>query len=259
MNRREFITLLGGVVAAWPVAGQAQQADGAARKMLGVLSGSAENDPNNQAWFSAFDAELRNLGWKEGQNIHVERRFAPGSLDQMQAYAKELVELRPDLLFVTNTPSTAALLNYTRSIPIVFANLSDPLGNGIVSSLAKPGGNATGFTNFEFTTGGKWLQLLKDMAPGVTRTAVIFNPELAPFAQGYIRSVQMAAGSFAVTSIPAPIRELSLMIELEQTPGGSIVVIPDASTVPNRARIISLSARYRLPAVWPTWCAARSR
>jgi putative tryptophan/tyrosine transport system substrate-binding protein len=232
---------------------RAQQRD--RMRTLGVLSGSAESDPNNRNWFSAFDTGLHSLGWTEGQNIQIERRYAPGDINRMQTYAKELVDLKPDLIFVTNTPSAIALSQNTHTIPVLFVNVTDPIGSGLVSSLANPGGNVSGFTNFEFTMGGKWLQILKQVAPDIKRAAIIFNPELAPCSGGYVRSFEIAASSFGVEPIVAPVLDIDqldrVLVAQAREPGGSIVVVPDTFTVPNRERIIRTSVHYRLPAVYP--------
>jgi putative tryptophan/tyrosine transport system substrate-binding protein len=158
MRRREFIAGLGGALA-WPVEAQSQQLG--RMRTLCILSGSAADDPNNRKWFSAFDGGLQVLGWTEGQNIRIERRYAPADVTRMRLYAKELIDLRPDLILATNTPSAKAVLENTTTTPLLFVNVTDPVGSGLVRSLANPGGNATGFTNFEFSMGGKWLQLLK--------------------------------------------------------------------------------------------------
>jgi putative tryptophan/tyrosine transport system substrate-binding protein len=220
-----------------------------------VLSGGAENDPNNPNWLSAFDAALQSLSWVDGQNIRIERRYGSGDIGRMQEYAKELVELSPDLIFVTNTPSTTAMLEATHKIPILFVSVTDPIGSGIVSSLSSPGGNATGFTNFEFTMAGKWLQILREVAPDIKRTAIIFNPELAPFSDGYVRSFRAGAESLGVDAILAPIHSVDdlerLLIAQTREPGGSIIIMPDAFTVPNRSMIIDFSVRHRLPSIYP--------
>jgi ABC-type uncharacterized transport system substrate-binding protein len=254
MKRREFIAGLAGAAVAWPAAVRAQQPN--PMRKLGVLSGSAEHDPNTRTWFSAFDAELQTHGWNEGKNIRIERRYSPNDISGTQAYAKELVGLQPDLIFATNTPSTAALMQETRTIPIVFANVADPVGSGFVSSLASPGRNATGFSNVEPAMGGKWLELLKKyMAPDIKRVAIIFNPELAPYWEGYAKSLQAAADFLGVKPMPGPVRDIDqlerVMAEQAQSPGGGVVVIPDNFTVFHRQQIISLSARYRLPAIYP--------
>ncbi len=252
MRRREFIAGLGSALA-WPVEGQSQQAG--RMRTLCILSGSAADDPNNRKWFSAFDTGLQALGWAEGQNIRIERRYAPADVMRMQVHAKELIDLRPDLILASNTPSAKAVLDNTRTIPVLFVNVTDPIGSGLVHSLANPGGNATGFTNFEFSMGGKWLQLLKQVAPDVSRAALLFNPALAPFAEGYVRTFSGAARSLGIESVLAPIQNLDQLdrevaVQLRQ-PGGSIVVMPDTFTVPNRARIIAFAQALRLPAIYP--------
>jgi putative tryptophan/tyrosine transport system substrate-binding protein len=251
IRRRTFIAGLG--AAAWPLVARAQQSS--RMRTLALLSGGLENDHNNRGWLSAFDAALQSLNWVEGQNIRIERRYAPGDLSRMREYAKELVDLKPDLVLVTNTPSAMAILGVTRQVPILFVNVTDPIGSGIVTSLSNPGGNATGFTNFEFTMGGKWLQILREVAPALKRTAIIFNPELAPFADGYIRSFQAGAESLSVDAIVAPIHNVDqlegLLIAQTQDPGGSIIIMPDAFTVPNRDIIIDFAVRHRLPSIYP--------
>jgi putative tryptophan/tyrosine transport system substrate-binding protein len=254
MKRREFIAGLAGAAVAWPAAVRAQQPS--PMRKLGILSGAAESDPNTRTWISAFDVELRGRGWNEGQNIRIERRYSPSDIKGIQTYAKELVALQPDLIFATNTPSTAALMEETRTIPILFANVSDPVGSGFVTSLASPGRNATGFSNVEPAMGGKWLELLKKyLAPDIKRVAIIFNPEFAPYWEGYVRSLQLAASYFEVKPIPCPVHDIdqleAVMIAQAQDPGGSVVVIADSFTVRNREQIILLSARYRLPAIYP--------
>src|SRR5712692_5926737 len=177
-KRREFITLLGGTAAAWPLAARAQQP--AQVRRVGMLIGYAENDPETQARLLAFRKELEHLGWTEGRNVRIDYRFAPARPDQAQSFAKELVALRPDVLVGNSTPSTAALLRETRTVPIVFVGVSDPLGSGFVTSIARPGGNATGFTNFQPSLTGKWLGMLKEFVPAIVRVAVVFNPRTAP-------------------------------------------------------------------------------
>ena len=173
MRRREFITLLGGA-AAWPLAARAQQP--AQIRRIGMLIGYAENDPETRARLAAFRQALEQLGWKEGRSIRIDYRFAPASPDQAQQFARELVALRPDVLVGNSTPAAAALLSETRTIPIVFVGVSDPVGSHFVTSIPQPGGSITGFTNFEPSLIGKWLQTLKEVAPSVTRAAVMFNP-----------------------------------------------------------------------------------
>ena len=180
MKRRTFITLLGGA-AAWPLAARAQQ--GERMRRIGVLMGYAESDREGQANFSAFQGGLQKLGWTEGRNIRIDARWASADADLVQRFAKELVALQPDLIVTQNTPITAAMLQRTRTIPIIFANVSDPVGSGFVAGLPRPGGNVTGFIDMEGSMAGKWLELLKEVAPRVTRVAFLFNPATAPFAE----------------------------------------------------------------------------
>jgi putative ABC transport system substrate-binding protein len=179
IGRRKFLaTLLGGAAAAWPLAARAQQP--AQIRRVGMLIGYAENDPETQARLAAFRQAFEQLGWKEGRSVRIDYRFAPASLDQAQLLAKELVALHPDVLLGNSTPAAAALLRETRAIPIVFVGVSDPVGSHFVASIPQPGGSTTGFTNFEPSLIGKWLKILKEVAPNVTRAAVMFNPKTAP-------------------------------------------------------------------------------
>jgi putative tryptophan/tyrosine transport system substrate-binding protein len=253
MRRREFITLVGGATA-WPLAARAQQGDRMRR--IGVLMGYAESDREAQGFVAAFREGLQKLGWTEGRNIRIDTRWAtPGDAESMQRFAKELVALQPDLILSQGTPTTAALLQQTRTIPIIFANVGDPVGSGFVASFPRPGGNVTGFTNIEPTMAGKWLELLKEIAPRVTRVAFLFNPATATYAEYFLNPFKAAAASFAVEAIAAPVRDTS---ELEavvaaqaREPNGGLMVLPDAFTTGHRAEITSLAARYRLPAVYP--------
>ncbi len=252
-SRREFITLLGGAAAAWPLAARAQQSDRARR--IGVLFGLAENDPESQIRIAAMRDELQKKGWTEGHNLRLDFRWAPGDVALMRAFAKELVELQPDVIIAHATPAATALLKETRTIPIVFAQVSDPVGAGFVQSFARPGGNITGFTNYEYNTiGGKWLELLKRIAPNVRRVAVIFNPDATPF-EVYLRSVNAAAPSFSVEVTPAPARDAA-GVEREtasfaREPDGGLLVLPDIFTGSHRAPIIAAAARHALPAIYP--------
>ena len=252
MRRREFITL-GGATVAWPLVARAQQAERMRR--IAMLSGFAASDPEAQTRVAAFQQGLRDLGWIEGRNIHIDFRWSTGGTDEMRTFAKELVELKPDLIVGMTTPAVAALVQETKTIPIVFVNIVDPLGRGFISNLAQPGGNVTGFLNFEFSMGGKWLETLKQIAPGVRRVALLFNPDTAPFAGSFVRVVETAAPSFAVEPIAAAVHDDA---ELERTvadfagkPAGGLIILPDAFTTGHRDPIIALAARYRLPAVYP--------
>jgi putative ABC transport system substrate-binding protein len=242
---------LGGATA-WPLATRAQQPDGVRR--IGVLMGYAESDPEAQAWVAAFREALQKLGWTESRNIRIDTRWAAADPAAMQRFATELVALQPDLILSANTPTTAALLQQTRTIPIIFAGISDPVGSGFVASFPRPGGNVTGFVNLEGSMSGKWLDLLKEIAPRVARVAFLFNPATAPYAEYYLNPFKAAAASFAVEVIAAPVRDMS---ELESViaaqarePNGGLVVMPDVFLNVHRAEVTSLAARYRLPAVY---------
>jgi putative ABC transport system substrate-binding protein len=253
MRRREFITLLGGVTAGCPLIVRAQQIDRVRR--IGVLMGYAESDREGQANFAAFREGLQKLGWTEGRNIRIDTRWAAADADLMQRFAKELVALQPDLILTQNTPTTAVVLQQTRTIPIIFANVSDPIGSSFVVSFSRPGGNVTGFTDIEATIAGKWLELLKEVAPRTTRVAFLFNPTTAPFAEYFVSYFKAVAGSFAMEAITAPVHDTS---ELESVvaaqardPNSGLIVMPEAFMNVHRAEVISLAALYRLPAVYP--------
>ena len=188
MKRREFITLLGGAAAAWPLTARAQP--DRMRHLAAMMGGrNADTDIEGRAWFVAFRQGLQELGWLDGRNFRADYRWPAGEPARMRVIAKEFVELKPDVLFAASTPAVLALLAETRTIPIVFASLSDPVGTGVVASYARPGGNATGFTGFEYSLAGKWLEMLKDVAPAAQRVAAIFNPETAPFAHHYLKFI----------------------------------------------------------------------
>jgi putative ABC transport system substrate-binding protein len=253
MRRRKFITLLGGAAAAWPLVARAQQGERVRR--IGVLMAYAESDSEAQAFVAAFREGLQKLGWAEGRNNRIDIRWANVDVETMRRFAKDLVALQPDLILAHNTPTTAALLQQTRTIPIIFANVSDPVGSGFVANFSRPGGNVTGFTNIEPTMAGKWLELLKEIAPRVNRVAFLFNPATAPYAEYYLNPFKAAAASFALEAIAAPVRDTS---ELEPVvaaqagrPNAGLIVMTDSFTTAHRAEITSLAARYRLPAVYP--------
>ena len=252
MRRRDFVTLLGGTAAVWPFSARAQQADRMRR--IGVLMSYPESDPEGQAFVTAFREGLQKLGWTEGRTIRIDTRWAALDKESMQRFAKELVALQPDLILSQGTPTTAALLQHTRTIPIVFANVSDPVGSGLVASFPRPGGNVTGFINMEPTMAGKWLELLKEIAPRVNRVAFLFNPATAPYAEYYLNSFKAAAPSFAVQAIVAPVRDASKLepaiAAQARTPNGGLIMMPDVFLNVHRAEVTSLAARYRLPAVY---------
>jgi putative ABC transport system substrate-binding protein len=253
VRRREFITLLGGT-AAWPLGARAQQLGGMRR--IGALMGYPESDRKGQAFAAAFRDGLQKLGWAEGRNIRIDTRWVtPGDTESRQRFAKELVALQPDMILSHATPNTATLLQQTRTIPIVFAAVSDPVGSGFVASFPQPRGNVTGFANMEPTMAGKWLELLKEIAPRVERVAIVFNPATAPYAEYWLNPFKAAAASFAVEANAALVHDTS---ELESViaaqahaPNGGLVVMPDTFTTAHRAEITALAALHRLPAVYP--------
>ena len=254
IRRREFIALLGGGALAWPLEVSAQQPDRGRR--IGVLMGYAETDTDAQAWYAAFREGLQKLGWKEGHDTQIDTRWAtPADVESMRQFAKELVALQPDLILSSTTPTTTALLQQTRTIPIVFAIVADPVGSGFVASLARPGGNITGFIFTEPTIAGKWLELLKGIAPHVVRVAMLFNPTSAAYAEYWLNPFKTAAPTFAVEAIPAPVRdrsELEAVIAAQaREPNSGLIAMPDSFMDAHRVEVASLVARYRLPAVYP--------
>jgi putative ABC transport system substrate-binding protein len=247
MRRREFISLLGGA-AAWPLAARAQQP-----KRIGVLQAFAESDPEAQSWIAAFREGLQKLGWVEGRNLQIDYRWATPDVVRMQEFAKELVALKPDLILASSTLATRLLIQETRTIPIVFANIVDPVGSGFIASMAKPGGNVTGFINLEASITGKYIELLKEIAPGVARVTIFYNPTTATYAEIYLNPFKVAAATFGVQPIVAPIRD---MAELETViaaqahePNGALMAMPDSFNTAYSAEIAALAARYRLPAI----------
>jgi putative ABC transport system substrate-binding protein len=250
IHRREFITLLGGAAVAWPLAASAQQ--GQRMRRIGVLSPLDENDSLAKTYVSAFTQALADLGWTVGRNVRIDLRWAGGDFNRMRALAQELVDLQPDIIVTNAGPAIVALQRETQTIPIVFASASDPVATGIVPGLNRPGGNITGFANLEATLGGKWLELLSEIAPGLKRAATMFNPDLPPVT-AYMPSLETAARSFKITPITAPVRSdaeiEAAIIALGREPGGRLVVVPDGFTVAHRAPIISAAARNNVPAV----------
>ena len=253
MRRRDFIQAFA-VSTTWPLAAHAQQADHMRR--IGVLMGYPENDLEGPAFFAAFREGLQKLGWIEGRNIRLDTRWvSPEDAEARQRFAKELVALQPDLILSSVTPTTAALLQQTRTIPIVFATVSDPVGSGFVASLARPGGNVTGFQALLSSLGGKWLELLKEIAPHVANVAMLFNPAVAPYAEAFLDPFKAAASSFAVEPIAASVRdtsELEAVIAAQaRAQNGGLIVMPDTFMDVHRAEIISLAARFGVPAIYP--------
>jgi putative ABC transport system substrate-binding protein len=250
MQRRTFITLLGGAAAAWPRTGWAQQ-DGRVRR-IGILTSGFEDDHEWQARFATFREALEKLGWAEGRNIRMDLRWAGDDINRIRAVAQELVGLQPDIILAGGTQVTIALQRETRTIPIVFAHVADPVASGIVERLDRPTGNITGFANFEAPLAGKWLELLSEIAPGLKRAAFIFNPDTAP--TFFMPLFETAARSLKVVPIIAPVHSdaeiEAAIIALGREPGSGLVVMPDVFTVAHRAPIISAAARNNVPAVY---------
>ena len=253
MKRRVFITLLGGAAASIAsLSGRAQQS-GQIRKVA-VLMGYAEGDPAVQSYLAAFRGELAKLGWTDGSNLRIELRWGAADPDTINTFAKELIDLRPDAILGTTTIVIRALARETPTIPIVFAIVADPIGSGFVASLARPGGNITGFTNLDIALGGKWIGLLKEIAPHTVRAALLFNPTTAPQVQIYMPAIQAAATSFAVEVSAAPVHakdEIEGAIAAEaRNPGCGLIVMPDIFNRWNSDLIVALAARYGLPAIY---------
>ena len=250
IRRREFIILLGAAAAAWPRAAGAQQPDRVRR--VGVLMGIAD-DFEGQARIAVFRQALQALGWSEGRNVQFISRWSGGDVAHARQFAKELLDLRSDVILTNSTPVTVAVRDTTRTTPTVFVQVSDPVTAGVVQSLARPGGNLTGFTNFDPSTAGKWLELLKLLAPSITRVAYLFNPNTAPLL--YAKAVETAAPLLSLKSIPAAVHnavEIERALEqIAREPDSALVVLPDLFNATNRQSIIALGDRYRLPAVYP--------
>ena len=250
IRRREFITTLGSAVA-WPLAARAQPAR---MRRLGVLMSFAENEPGGVSEMDALRAGLAELGWVEDRNIHVDVRWPGGDLERVKGMAMELLALRPDILLARSTPTTAAFRRESETIPIVFVNIIEPAEQGFVQNLARPGGNITGFTSFESMIGGKWLQLIKEVDPRITRVAVIFNPQTAPFAGLFVRSIEAAAPGLAVEVMTMPVASDAdievAMTDFARRPGSGLVAIPDSFTAEHREQVIAQAARNRLPALF---------
>jgi ABC-type uncharacterized transport system substrate-binding protein len=252
MNRRDLITLLGGAAAAWPLAARAQQTERVRR--IGVLAAYAENDPEAQARVVAFRQALQGLGWTEGRNIAMEYRWGAGDAGRARTFVAELVSLKPDVILAHGTPALTALYEATRTIPIVFVSVIDPVGAGTVQSLARPGANITGFSTFEPEIGGKWLELLKEIAPGLKRVAGVSDPAFRGFA-GVWRAIEAMAPRFGVqvtsVSFHAPTDDLeSAVAAFAREEGGGLIVVPTALNALHRHRIFSVAAQNRLPAIY---------
>ena len=251
MKRREFITLLGAGAAAWPLAARAQQPERMRR--IGVLHLQAADDPEHQARIAAFRQGLQQFGWIDGRNLRIDFRWSAGSAADARKYASELVALSPDVILTSGAGAVAPLLQATRSVPIVFVLVADPVGAGIVDSLARPGGTVTGFTSFEYSFGGKWLELLKEIAPSVTRAAVIRDPTDSA-GIGVFGAVQTAASSVGVELSPVNVRDASEMeraiVAFARGSNGGLILTPGGLAFIHRDLIVTLAARHKLPAVY---------
>jgi putative ABC transport system substrate-binding protein len=240
-----------GSAVAWPLAARAQRGDRVRR--IGVLIGLAADDTETNTRLAAFRQGMQQHGWIEGRNLQIDYRWAGPDVERIESQAAELVGALPEVLLATNTPVVAALKQATRARPIVFVTIGDPVGQSFVASLARPGGNITGFTGFEFSLGGKWVGFLKELAPGVTRMAYLFHPEIGPFYSLLLKSVEATAGSLGVETTVAPVRALAdierAISAIAAQPNSGIIVQPDGYTLSNRRFIIELAARYRLPTI----------
>ena len=227
MRRREFITLLGGA-AVWPVAARAQQRD--LMQRIAVLLANSESDSEAQSWLTTFVEELARLGRVEGRNVQIHQRWINNDIDRIRILAKELVELQPNVILTSSTPATAAMQRETGTIPIVFVLVADPVGSGLVAGLPRPGGNVTGFQAYEATIGGRWLQMLKEIAPGIKRAAAMYNPDVAPYAKYFLGPFEAAAQALAVDPIAAPVRndaEIETAIDALGREQGGLIVLSD--------------------------------
>ena len=253
MRRRDFVKGIVGSAATWPLAARAQQREQMRR--IGALIGFTETDPPDvQSWLAAFRGTLAKLGWREGSTLQIEVRWTGDDSDKMKTFAKELVDLRPDAILSVTTPVTGALVRETQTIPIVIATVSDPISSGFVTNLGRPGGNVTGFALYEPSMGGKWLELLKRIAPGVTRVALLFNPATTVPVKFYMSSIEAAASSFAIQASTAPVHAKDeiegVIAALAGNPGAGLIVMPDLFNTINRDSIIAVAARYRVPAMY---------
>jgi putative ABC transport system substrate-binding protein len=250
MKRREFITILGGA-AAWPIAVRAQQSERMRR--IGMLIGSTDDDLEMKSRLAAFRRGLERRGWWEGRNVHIDTRFAAGSADRYQPLARELVALQPDVILAHTTPVAEALGRESSAIPIVFVMVSDPIGSGFIASLARPGGNLTGMLFFEASIPGKWLAMLKEIAPQLTRVALVANPKTTPY-DYFLRAATAIAPSQAIELVASRVGNAAdierVIVDFARVPNGGLVLVPDQTTIVHRNLVIELAARHRLPAVY---------
>jgi putative tryptophan/tyrosine transport system substrate-binding protein len=252
MRRRDFVKVIAGSATIWPLTARAQQSERIRR--IGVLMSSAETDVWGQRSVATFLEALEQIGWLQGRNLQIEYRWGSADHDRIQRQATELVELNPDAILGQATPAISALKRATRTIPIVFVNVSDPIGSGFIESLTRPTGNITGFSNFEPTMGGKWVELLKEIAPGLRRIALMSNPETSPQAKAYVPAIEAATSSLGLQSIAAPVHDGTeierAIAAIGREPGGGLVLPSDVFTFTNRELIVRLADQYRVPAVY---------
>jgi ABC-type uncharacterized transport system substrate-binding protein len=259
MKRREFITLLGGAAVGWPLAARAQQP----RRMrrIGVVTALRDDDPSMKRQLAEFRRALETLGWADGKDVEFVYFYAAGSPERAREFAKDVIRIHPDVIVAHTTPATAALHQATRTVPIVFVSISDPVAGGFVTNLAHPGGNLTGFTNYEFSMGAKWLEILMEIAPATARVALMLNPDMATYYAEYLRPIETVALSKSVQATLAPVRSSdeieSIITALAREAGGGLIVLPSAPITANIQAIIDLTSRYRLPAVYPFGSYAR--
>ena len=251
MRRREFLSLVGGTVVVWPLTARAQPER---MRRIGALIAFAENDPEQRARNTAFLNRLEELGWKDGRNLRIDYRFSEGDPERVRAHARELVALSPDLILVQGNPALTALRQTTSTVPCVFVQVSDPVDSGFVKSLAHPGGNLTGFTNFEPEMGGKWLQVLKENAPDIVRAVVLLHADLSVHS-AYLRAAETAGRQFGTAVIAAEVRNVAdierAVSALAAEPRSSLIVLPSPVHFVHRDQIIALAARHRLPSIYP--------
>jgi putative tryptophan/tyrosine transport system substrate-binding protein len=250
IRRRDLIAGLGGAVA-WPFAANAQAERG---RRVGVLSAPSESDPEMRSWVAEFVRELARLGWVDGRNLQVDQRWGNDDLDRIRMFAKELIELKPDAVLTIATTATAALQRETGDIPIVFAMVSDPVGSGFVAGLPRPGGNLTGFSQIEGQVAGKWLQMIREIAPGIRRAAAMYNPDSAPYAKYLLVSFESAARALGVEPILAAVRndvEIETAMESLGRKQGGLIVLSDGFMAGHRATVIAAAARYKVPTSLP--------
>jgi putative ABC transport system substrate-binding protein len=251
MKRREFITLLGGAAASWPLAAAAQQSERMRR--IGVLVGLSPDDPDTKARLAGLRQGLERRGWSEGRNISIDYHYAPADAGQEQALAKALVATQPDVIFAQSTPVTAAIGRETRNIPTVFVSVSDPVGSGFIASLARPGGNLTDLLLYEDGITGKWLAMLKEIAPNLGHAALLANPKTTAY-DYFLRSAMATAPSLTIELVPGHVENAAeiegVMRSIARIGDGGLVVVPDITGINHRDLIIALAARYRLPAVY---------